>query len=619
LDTIEENEMLHLASFMQILLDRVPAHTQPNSARSEQSMLDEDQEEESSTIELEHIDLASVGTTVHSTVSAASVYEISKSTPLDTKVAAEIIEVVRAGGKVSLALLMRILRKVYAALKTEPNIRRLTVPPGGKITVVGDIHGQLNDLLHILDESGLPSSTNMYVFNGDFVDRGKNGVEVLIVLMALYIAEPQSVVLNRGNHEDGQITRVYGFQEECISKYDELTFGMFVEVFRYLSLFVLINERILILHGGLFNNRTVTLEDLSKINRSDYVAKPPIPYPECMDGLDSEGQWAEYYKQLQRDALWSDPQLEPGLVESTRGAGVMFGPDVAQEFMTLNNLDMIIRSHECVRKGFFLPFGPTANPAVYSRDAPLLCTLFSASNYSEGDNEGAYLVLMDHVHTHCYDIGPCGLYYSVYHYKMSTGLIEKNNKSSLAELIVKKKVALTVGFETVDNDSTGEVTRAQWAEIMQRVTTIKIRWLGIIDNIVPSDALTPATVNYRTFLAFYTVHKSGDAGAGKTNMALDCLYGQRKKLEAIFNFFDTNGDGVISREEFRIGCNFLNEHLPEGQKLTDIDHSLDLMDFDGNGMIDINEFFEVSTVGSVYFACLLLMLGPLYENRRSEY
>jgi serine/threonine-protein phosphatase with EF-hand domain len=187
LDTIEENEMLHLASFMQILLDRVPAHTQPNSARSEQSMLDEDQEEESSTIELEHIDLASVGTTVHSTVSAASVYEISKSTPLDTKVAAEIIEVVRAGGKVSLALLMRILRKVYAALKTEPNIRRLTVPPGGKITVVGDIHGQLNDLLHILDESGLPSSTNMYVFNGDFVDRGKNGVEVLIVLMALYL------------------------------------------------------------------------------------------------------------------------------------------------------------------------------------------------------------------------------------------------------------------------------------------------------------------------------------------------------------------------------------------------------------------------------------------------
>ena len=534
--------MLHLASFMQILLDRVPTH------KSEAKMDEDDAPEPETIIEIDHIDLAGVGSTAHSSVSSASVYEISKSTPLDIKVAADIIEVVRAGGKIALSLLMRILRKVYASLKAEGNIRHISVPPGGKITVVGDIHGQLSDLLHILDESGMPSSTNVYVFNGDFVDRGKNGVEVLCILMALYVAEPHSVVLNRGNHEDGPITRVYGFQDECIGKYDELTFGMFVEVFRYLTLFVVINERILVLHGGLFNNRTVTLEDLTKINRSDYVAKPPIPYPECMDGLDPEGQWNEYYKQLQRDALWSDPQLEPGLIESTRGAGVMFGPDVAQEFMTLNNLDMIIRSHECVRKGFFLPYGPTANPAVYSRDAPLLCTLFSASNYSDGDNEGAYLVLMDHPHTHCYDIGVCGLYYSVYHYKTSNGngKIEKNNKSSLAELICKKKVALTVAFETVDTENVGEVTRAQWADIMHRVTTIKIRWLGIITNIAPAGSLTSTTVNYRMFLAAYSVHRTDEAEAGKANssMALDSLYGQRKKLEAIFNYFDTNGDGV---------------------------------------------------------------------------
>jgi Ca2+-binding EF-hand superfamily protein len=53
---------------------------------------------------------------------------------------------------------------------------------------------------------------------------------------------------------------------------------------------------------------------------------------------------------------------------------------------------------------------------------------------------------------------------------------------------------------------------------------------------------------------------------------------------------------VISREEFRIGCALLNEHLSEDQRLTDIDHSLDLMDFDGNGMIDLNEFFEVCKI-----------------------
>ena len=50
--------------------------------------------------------------------------------------------------------------------------------------------GQLEDLLHILDEAGLPSPTNKYIFNGDFVDRGPMGVEVMCILLALYSAMP---------------------------------------------------------------------------------------------------------------------------------------------------------------------------------------------------------------------------------------------------------------------------------------------------------------------------------------------------------------------------------------------------------------------------------------------
>ena len=42
---------------------------------------------------------------------------------------------------------------------------------------------------------------------------------------------------------------------------------------------------------------------------------------------------------------------------------------------------------------------------------------------------------------------------------------------------------------------------------------------------------------------------------------MDSLYGNRKKLEAMFSFFDTNGDGVISTEEFHIGVEALNEGL----------------------------------------------------------
>ena len=236
----------------------------------------------------------------------------NKTAPLSATVVEGIIEVCRHGGKLSSNTVMKLLRRTYALLKQCGNTRKITVPQGGKLTIIGDLHGQLSDLLYIIDESGLPSATNKFVFNGDFVDRGENGVEVICILMALYLSEPQNVILNRGNHEDAAITRAYGFMDECIEKYDELTYGMFSEVFRYLPLFVLINECIFIVHGGLFNNRAVTLSDLDKINRIDYVARPPISYPQCLEGLDNDAQWIEYYKQLQRDALWSDPQCDLG-------------------------------------------------------------------------------------------------------------------------------------------------------------------------------------------------------------------------------------------------------------------------------------------------------------------
>lgn len=207
---------------------------------------------------------------------------------------------------------MKLLRKVYPLFKETKNIVSMDVPVQGKVTIVGDTHGQLSDLLYILDNSGMPSDKNRYVFNGDFVDRGPNGVEVACILFALYVSCPNNVILLRGNHEDGPVTRVYGFQEEVTSKYDDLVFGMFAEVFRYLPLFGVVDGSIFIVHGGLFNHKGVHLKDLEKIDRSDYIAKPPVPYPANVEKATADEKWKEYYRQLQRDALWSDPQLEPG-------------------------------------------------------------------------------------------------------------------------------------------------------------------------------------------------------------------------------------------------------------------------------------------------------------------
>jgi serine/threonine-protein phosphatase 5 len=67
-----------------------------------------------------------------------------------------------------------------------------------RVNVVGDTHGQYHDVLKLLHLAGDPSATNWYVFNGDFVDRGAWGVEVLAVLMAWKLAHPKHVFLLRG-------------------------------------------------------------------------------------------------------------------------------------------------------------------------------------------------------------------------------------------------------------------------------------------------------------------------------------------------------------------------------------------------------------------------------------
>ena len=64
---------------------------------------------------------------------------------------------------------------------------------------------------------GYPSDERVFVFNGDFVDRGRHGTEVLLTLLAAKTAFPATVFLNRGNHEDRHICQAYGFhQEVCV-------------------------------------------------------------------------------------------------------------------------------------------------------------------------------------------------------------------------------------------------------------------------------------------------------------------------------------------------------------------------------------------------------------------
>jgi len=226
------------------------------------------------------------------------------------------------------------------------------------ITVCGDIHGQFYDLMNIFAINGYPSDVNQYLFNGDFVDRGSFSCEVIITLFAFKVLYPNQFFMSRGNHESRSLHKLYGFEGEVLSKYGDLAYKMFCEIFNFLPLGHLINEKIFIIHGGLFGQDGVKLNDIDAINRK---SEPPV------SGIMS-------------DILWADPQRFPGRMPSKRGVGSSFGPDVTKRFLEDNNLDLIIRSHEVREEGYQI-----------EHDG-MLITVFSAPNYCDQfGNKGALI------------------------------------------------------------------------------------------------------------------------------------------------------------------------------------------------------------------------------------
>ncbi|CDF36393.1 unnamed protein product [Chondrus crispus] len=276
-----------------------------------------------------------------------------------------LVDAFKAQKTLHLKYAMSIILAAKKIMDALPNIVEIPVNAADTITVCGDVHGQYYDLTNaIFKENGMPSATNPYVFNGDFVDRGSFSVEVILTLLAIKVWCPEAIHLTRGNHESQNMNRIYGFQGEVQAKYTNTVFSLFSEFFQSLPLAFILDgsgekdgRKAFIVHGGLFSKDGVTLDEINQINRN---CEPD-------SGIMSE-------------MLWSDPQDQNGWGVSKRGIGVAFGPDVTHRFLDNNGLDIIVRSHEMKDKGYEV------------QAEGRLITIFSAPNYCDQmGNQGAFI------------------------------------------------------------------------------------------------------------------------------------------------------------------------------------------------------------------------------------
>mmetsp|Transcript_10431 Transcript_10431/g.22510 ORF Transcript_10431/g.22510 Transcript_10431/m.22510 type:complete len:545 (+) Transcript_10431:64-1698(+) len=263
----------------------------------------------------------------------------------------------------------------YSVRHPKPVVYTDVPQPDGRLIIVGDTHGQLADVLHILYHLGPPSAQNRYLFNGDMVDRGSQGVEILLILFAFFLADPESVIVHRGNHENEDMNALHadnggGFEDEVMEKYGLSVYRHFVSSFKVMSLASVINKEIFVVHGGLTRVKNLTIDYINTLPFQDYTAPHPMS--------------SNVKEQLFSDLLWSDPTEHEGKYKSDRGVGIKYGPDVTTKFCSQNRLRFLVRSHQV----------PEDGRGFQKQHNDRCVTVFSASNYcGDGGNFGAVIVL----------------------------------------------------------------------------------------------------------------------------------------------------------------------------------------------------------------------------------
>uniref|UniRef100_A0A3Q1HAZ8 Serine/threonine-protein phosphatase with EF-hands n=1 Tax=Anabas testudineus TaxID=64144 RepID=A0A3Q1HAZ8_ANATE len=552
--------------------------------------------------------------------------------PLTVEQAVGLVEAFRNKKQLHSRYVLQLLLETWKMLRVLPNINRVSTCHSKEITICGDLHGQLEDLLLIFYKNGMPSMEKPYVFNGDFVDRGKDSIEILLILFSFLLVYPNDVYLNRGNHEDHIVNLRYGFTKEVLGKYKmhgKRILKLLQKIFSWLPLVTVIDQKVLVLHGGISDTtdlsvlarvdrhnvgtsrvkqscayfsfhfisvnylllsvfrsmfqrsglqRRDTRDELESCKRRQSVFNSPIDKSEkemtptvSSDSVVSNDNPKDEWKQI-LDLLWSDPMTSDGCIPNeVRGGGCYWGPDITEDFLNRHNLQFIIRSHECKQDGY-----------EFCHNRKVL-TLFSASNYYDvGSNRGAYVKLGP-------DLVPYMIQYQASSMtreltvRQSVGRTERSALKVLREQLFAHKSDLVCAFKKFDS----LVSLNDWAAAVESVMHLDLPWRMMRSQLVickTSDGM----INYHDWFNELAIK-----GPNHIDQSLlETLYRHRATLETIFRIVDTDNSGFITIEDFRQTWKLLSVYLK--MEITDeaISDLAVTIDSNKDGSIDIDEFME---------------------------
>jgi len=246
---------------------------------------------------------------------------------------------------------MQVIGNVIEKLENERKMMYIT---GGKViggitelqvpenlVIIGDIHGDLQSLFKALNgfafRGFLSNPKNKIIFLGDYVDRGNDSIGVLYSLCCLKQKYPDSIILMRGNHEAPIEFPISGHDlpYEILENYGDfwgkLIYNkMILRFFRLLTLLVLVEGKLLLVHGGLPTEKIEPLMDFRRL----------IAY----------AQENHLRNKILEEILWNDPWRHSSAKRdwdySTRGIGRLFGITISKQWLGMSETEVLVRGHE---------------------------------------------------------------------------------------------------------------------------------------------------------------------------------------------------------------------------------------------------------------------------------